>query len=57
MMTGREAMGLVSRLLTKVNGCAKSGCGFYLDTDTANVACAGRIPIRFWSGRRITPST
>lgn len=34
----------VIRFLNKVNGYAKFGCAFYLDTETYDIACAGRIP-------------
>lgn len=33
----------VIRFLNEVNGCAKFGCAFYLDTETHDIACAGRI--------------
>ena len=32
------------RFLNKVNSHAKFGCAFYLDTETHDIACAGRIP-------------
>ncbi len=35
--------GEVIRFLNEVNGCAKFGCAFYLDTETHDIACAGRI--------------
>lgn len=34
----------VVRFLNEVNGHAKFGCAFYLDTETYDIACAGRIP-------------
>lgn len=34
----------VIRFLNEVNSQAKFGCAFYLDTETHDIACAGRIP-------------
>lgn len=34
----------VIRFLNEVNSHIKFGCAFYLDTETYDVACAGRIP-------------
>ena len=34
----------VIRFLNEVNSHAKFGCVFYLDTETRDIACAGRIP-------------
>ena len=39
--TGAEE---VIRFLNEVNGYAKFGCAFYLDTRTQDIVCAGRIP-------------
>lgn len=33
----------IIRFLNEVNSCAKFGCAFYLDTETHDIACAGRI--------------
>lgn len=41
---GDSARDNVIRLLNLVNGYAKFGGTFYLDPDTSDVACAGRIP-------------
>lgn len=42
-MSKREAEEVI-RFLNMVNGYAKFGCAFYLDTETYDIACAGRIP-------------
>lgn len=34
----------VIRFLNEVNSHSKFGCAFYLDTQTNDIACAGRIP-------------
>lgn len=34
----------VIRFLNEVNSHAKFGCAFYVDTETHDIACAGRIP-------------
>lgn len=41
----------VVRFLNEVNGHAKFGCAFYLDTETHDIACAGRIsyPLLEWA--------